>query len=388
MRTALREPAARVAKRRPDDLDESPSAEVERPPAPPVRTRPVFPCRPALRPPPPDELDFPDDPPPRRADEHRHHARSAYRPEPARRRDRRGLWRARGCHPPARARLPRHRGRPPGPARRARPRLPRDHRRRHLHLRRRPDAHHGAVPLRRAVGAERRAPRGPRRLRADHAVLPHPLRRHLARRLARVRLHRRRRPDAAPDRALQPGRREGLRPLSGEERGDLRCRLHQPRPRPLRAHGRHDEDHPGDGRPPEPPHGVRLRPEVYQGPAAPAGLQLPPAARRRQPVFDDQHLRADRVSGAQVGRVVRDGRHRRHRPGHGRSGGAHGRHDPPEHRRGGDHRRRPSGPEVAGDGRAAGERRAPAGRGRRLQRRRRVDLPPPRRHGAPKPLDR
>ena len=47
-----------------------------------------------------------------------------------------------------------------------------------------------------------------------------------------------------------------------------------------------------------------------------------------------------------------------------------------------------AGPEVAGNGRAAGGRRAPAGRGRRLQRRRRVDLPPPRRHGAPKPLDR
>ena len=54
-------------------------------------------------------------------------------------------------------------------------------------------------------------------------------------------------------------------------------------------------------------------------------LSFHPLAGGRQPVPDHEHLRPDPLSGARVGRLVRDGRYRRHRRGAGPPPGRAGR---------------------------------------------------------------
>ena len=101
-----------------------------------------------------------------------------------------------------------------------------------LHLRRRADHHHRAVPARGAVGAVRPAPGRRHRPAAGDAVLPHPLRRR-----RRVRLHRRRRRDARRGRAVLARRRRRLRALHARQRGDLPRRLRAARRRAVRRTG-------------------------------------------------------------------------------------------------------------------------------------------------------
>ena len=89
-----------------------------------------------------------------------------------------------------------------------------------LHLRRRPDHHHGALHARGALGAGRPQALGRRRTAADGPVLPHPLRRRQL-----VRLQRRRGCDAQGGGALQPGRPGRLRPVRGRGRPVLPARI-------------------------------------------------------------------------------------------------------------------------------------------------------------------
>ena len=134
---------------------------------------------------------------------------ASHQPDPrqgttARRRHRQRVRRPRGGGAARRAGLPGHGAGAAGRARRPGLRPPAGR----LHLRRRPDDRHRALPARGAVAALRPAPRRRRRAAAGLALLPHPLprRRH-------VRLLGRSRGDAGRGGAALAGRRRGLRAL-------------------------------------------------------------------------------------------------------------------------------------------------------------------------------
>jgi hypothetical protein len=114
------------------------------------------------------------------------------------------------------------------------------------------------------------------------------------------------------------------------------------------------------------------RVEVHLPPQDSAGAVVPPAARRGESVQHHVHLHADRVSGAEVGRVVRDGRHRV--AGVGAVRPPRGPERDPALRGGGltDSRRR-----GHGGRRGVGKWRADPGRSGGLQRGRGLDLSAP-----------
>ncbi len=240
-----------------------------------------------------------------------------------------------------------------------------------LHLRRRPDHHHRAVPVRGAVGAVRRAHGRRRRPAAGRAVLPHPLRRR-----RRLRLQRRRRRRCAPRwRGSRPADVAGYERFMQASEAIYRVGFEQLGHVPFELLDRHG------ARPARPAPAARATAastrssaEHVRDPRLRVVLTLPPAARRRQPVHDDLDLQPDRVPRAALGRALR----RWAAPAawcsglvgliEGQGGAVrcnaevradHGRSERAAHRR------------------AAGHRRDDRRRHRGLQRRLGLDLPPP-----------
>lgn len=196
-------------------------------------------------------------------------------------------------------------------------------------------------------------------------------------------MQRRPRGDGAGGRASRARRRRGLRPLHARQRGAMPRRLRDLRPCPVLRPRQHAAGAAGSAA----PRRVAQRawpggPPCARSPAAHRAV-LPSAAGGRQSVRRQRHLRPDPRAGAPLGRAFRDGRHRPAGAGAGRADRGPGRHGPLQRRGARDH-----GRGRAGDRRRAGRRRAYPGRDRRLQRRQRLDLPPPDRAATPAALDR
>ncbi len=163
-----------------------------------------------------------------------------------------------------------------------------------------------------------------------------------------------------------------LPPGLREARGDQLQHRRRPARRGAgpRAHARLAQ-HSRDGRP------------LHPRRKAARGVQLSPPADRRQPVLGHLRLQPDQRPGAALRRALADGRHRRAGARHGRAARRAGRAGTLRRRGEAHHRREP-----ARHRRGARRRRADRRGHRGVQRRRRLDLPQPRRAAASPPLDR